>query len=575
MQPDHILIVDDDREIRELLGTYLEKNGLRVTKAPSGKHMRTALDDVAIDLIVLDLMLPGEDGLTLCRDLRAGKHKAIPILMLTARGDEADRILGLEMGADDYLAKPFAPRELLARIRSVLRRTRMLPPNMQVERARALLAFGGWQLDTTGRHLTDASGTLVPLSGAEYRLLRVFLDHPQRVLNRDQLLNLTQGRDAELFERSIDLLVSRLRQRLGDGAREPRYIKTVRSEGYVFSEAVRPRQAPGNEISERVGNSIVNAVGTRYNVSVRALPDDPKHVQVHLALSDGAPLTIDLQASSMPVSSWLPALLAVQLALLAVCAFFAVRIATRPLRQLARAADALGPDLKSTALPEGGPSEVALAATAFNAMQKRIAGYLAERTQILAAISHDLQTPITRMRLRTELMDDDTQRGKMQHDLDEMVSLVREALAYAKSLHGADEEARRVDLDGLLDILRCDYEDAGKPVRVEGRAGQPVVTRPLALRRILTNLVDNALKFSANQEVTVAVEMTSTSVTIAVRDRGPGIPEAELVTVLQPFYRVENSRNRDTGGTGLGLAIAQQLSAALGGGSHWRTAKAA
>ena len=242
MQPDHILIVDDDREIRELLGSYLEKNGLRVTKAPSGKHMRAALDDMAVDLIVLDLMLPGEDGLTLCRDLRAGKHKNIPILMLTARNDEADRILGLEMGADDYLAKPFAPRELLARIRSVLRRARMLPPNMLVEEAAHLLSFGDWQLDTTGRPLVDASGTLVPLSGAEYRLLRVFLDHPQRVLNRDQLLNLTQGRDAELFERSIDLLVSRLRQRLNDVAREPRYIKTVRSEGYVFSAAVSPQQ---------------------------------------------------------------------------------------------------------------------------------------------------------------------------------------------------------------------------------------------------------------------------------------------------------------------------------------------
>jgi two-component system OmpR family response regulator len=243
MQADHILIVDDDREIRELLGTYLEKQGLRVTKAASGREMRAALEDVAIDLIVLDLMLPGEDGLTLCRDLRAGKFKATPILMLTARDEEADRILGLEMGADDYLSKPFASRELLARIRSVLRRTRMLPPNLQTEEPSSLLAFGDWQLDTTGRHLLDASGTVVPLSGAEYRLLRVFLDHPQRVLNRDQLLNLTQGRDAEMFERSIDLLVSRLRQRLQDGAREPRYIKTVRSEGYVFcADVVRPEQ---------------------------------------------------------------------------------------------------------------------------------------------------------------------------------------------------------------------------------------------------------------------------------------------------------------------------------------------
>jgi two-component system OmpR family response regulator len=237
---DHILIVDDDREIRELLTAYLVKNGLRATAVPTGRHMRTALETSGpFDLVILDLMLPGEDGIALCRDLRSGKHKALPILMLTARNDEADRILGLEMGADDYLAKPFAARELLARIRSVLRRTHMLPPNLRpVEEAR-LLAFGDWRLDTVARQLIAADGTLLPLSGAEYRLLRVFVDHPQRVLNRDQLLNLTQGRDAELFERSIDLLVSRLRQRLRDDAREPRYIKTVRSEGYVFASEVQ------------------------------------------------------------------------------------------------------------------------------------------------------------------------------------------------------------------------------------------------------------------------------------------------------------------------------------------------
>lgn len=242
MQPktsDHVLIVDDDREIRELLSTYLVKNGLRVVAVPTGRHMRTALETSGpFDLIILDLMLPGEDGLTLCRDLRAGKYKAIPILMLTARGDEADRILGLEMGADDYLAKPFAARELLARLRAVLRRTRMLPPNMRPTDSAQKLAFGEWLVDTAERHLVDASGLIVALSGAEYRLLNVFLEHPQRVLSRDQLLSLTQGREAELFERSIDLLVSRLRQRLRDDAREPRYIKTVRSEGYVFSMAV-------------------------------------------------------------------------------------------------------------------------------------------------------------------------------------------------------------------------------------------------------------------------------------------------------------------------------------------------
>lgn len=239
---DHVLLVDDDREIRDLVSAYLVKHGLKVTTAPTGRHMRQTLELAGpFDLIILDLMLPGEDGLTLCRDLRAGKFKAIPIIMLTARGDEADRILGLEMGADDYIPKPFAARELLARIRSVLRRTRMLPPNMRTNDEARYLAFGEWRLDTVERVLLDEDGLVVSLSGAEYRLLRVLLDHPQRVLSRDQILTITQGREAELFERSIDLMISRLRKCLGDDAREPRYIKTVRSEGYVFSVQVEPQ----------------------------------------------------------------------------------------------------------------------------------------------------------------------------------------------------------------------------------------------------------------------------------------------------------------------------------------------
>jgi two-component system OmpR family response regulator len=213
---------------------------MRVSLAANGRQMRAVLEQGAPDLIVLDLMLPGEDGLVLCRELRASKFRAVPVLMLTARDEEADRIVGLEMGADDYLPKPFAVRELLARIRAVLRRTRMLPPGMEVSESVQMLGFGDWRLDTTARHLLDENGTMVALSGAEYRLLRVFLDHPQRVLTRDQLLNLTQGRQADPFDRSIDLLVSRLRQRLRDVAREPRYIKTLRSEGYVFSAAVVP-----------------------------------------------------------------------------------------------------------------------------------------------------------------------------------------------------------------------------------------------------------------------------------------------------------------------------------------------
>lgn len=247
-QQDHILIVDDDRDIRGLLADYLEKQGLRCTTAADGREMKAALDRHRIDLIVLDLMMPGEDGLTLCRNLRAagGAPANTPILMLTARGEDMDRIVGLEMGADDYLAKPFVPRELFARIRAILRRARALPPNLEAAppaNAREL-RFAHWRLDTVSRHLIDTEGTVVPLSGAEYRMLGVFLAHPQKVLSRDQLMELTQGREAEVFDRSIDLLVSRLRQRLGDNAREPSIIKTVRNEGYVLATAVTAVGAP-------------------------------------------------------------------------------------------------------------------------------------------------------------------------------------------------------------------------------------------------------------------------------------------------------------------------------------------
>jgi len=232
---DHILIVDDDAEIRTLLSRYLEKNGLRVGAVADGRAMWQALDRGTYDLIVLDLMLPGEDGLTLCRTLRT--RSDIPVIMLTARGEETDRIVGLEMGADDYLPKPFSARELLARIKVILRRSRSLPQNLRPEEEREV-RFGGWMLDTVQRHLVSPAGVVTPISGAEYRLLRIFLAHPNRVLNRDQLVEMTQGKEADALDRSIDVQVSRLRRRLGDGPRNPSMIKTVRGEGYVLSVPV-------------------------------------------------------------------------------------------------------------------------------------------------------------------------------------------------------------------------------------------------------------------------------------------------------------------------------------------------
>jgi two-component system OmpR family response regulator len=231
----HLLIVDDDREIRALLAEYLERHEFRTTAVADGREMRRVMERSHIDLLVLDLMLPGEDGLSLCRELRS--RSQVPIIMLTARGEDVDRIIGLELGADDYLAKPFNPRELLGRIKAVLRRAAHAPRDPDPESVRSF-RFGGWRLDTITRTLSDESGRQVALSGAEYRLLAVLLASANRVLSRTQLAELLRGRDADPFDRSIDVRVSRLRQILGDDARSPQIIKTVYGEGYVVGVGV-------------------------------------------------------------------------------------------------------------------------------------------------------------------------------------------------------------------------------------------------------------------------------------------------------------------------------------------------
>jgi two-component system OmpR family response regulator len=231
----HILIVDDHQEIRHLVSRILEKDGYRVSTAADGRQMRQRLRDHNIDLIVLDLMLPVEDGLALCRDLRA-KSSPIPIIILTAKGDEIDRVLGLEMGADDYVAKPFSSRELLARIKAVLRRSHAFPPQGR-NADPALYRFGHWSLDTTRRELEN-DDIVVPLSTGEFNLLMAFLRHPHRVLNRDQLLDLAKGRSAAPLDRSIDLQVSRLRRKIEKDAKNPEIIKTIWGDGYIFTPEV-------------------------------------------------------------------------------------------------------------------------------------------------------------------------------------------------------------------------------------------------------------------------------------------------------------------------------------------------
>jgi signal transduction histidine kinase len=306
-------------------------------------------------------------------------------------------------------------------------------------------------------------------------------------------------------------------------------------------------------------------LGPQYPVTASRPPGatEPLQLALHTKLQDGTPLTVELLPPRMSVSPWVAIALTLQLALLGLFTWIAVRIATEPLTRLQRAADALGPELNGAPLPQDGPNEVARAAGAFNAMQRRIADHLAERSRIVAAISHDLQTPITRMRLRADLLDDDALRRKLHGDLHEMQVLVEQGIDFARGRDTA-EPACPTDLHALLDSLICDYADAGANVRLTGAAGAPVTTRPRALRRIVTNLIDNALKFGREAEVKLLQE-ASDRVAVSVLDRGPGIPDDKLHSVLQPFVRLEESRSRDTGGSGLGLAIAQQLAATLDG----------
>jgi signal transduction histidine kinase len=346
-------------------------------------------------------------------------------------------------------------------------------------------------------------------------------------------------------------------------AERPQWLEKLARRSYRYRLEAIADGVPldARAVRTRVG-PIVDELGPGYTPST--LSTATGHLMLQLHLHDGAPLAIDLSLSSPPLPVWLLPLLAVQFGALVAISWFAVRQATRPLAQLARAADALGRDARGVSLAEDGPLEVARAAIAFNAMQRRINDYLSERMQLLAAISHDLKTPITRMRLRADLMDDVPLREKLLGDLEAMQLLVEEGIAYARDGQGVTEAPCVTDMNALLDSVVCDYSDAGKAVRSSGYCERPLLTRPRTLRRIISNLLDNALKFGKDPELLFLSE-SEEFVAIVVRDGGPGIPDDQMNDVLRPFYRIESSRNRETGGTGLGLAIAKQLTQQLHG----------
>ena len=236
--PTRLLLVDDEAALREPLGDYLVRQGFVVTQAGSAAEARTHLRDETPDLVLLDIMMPGEDGLSLCRHLVESRH--IPTIFLTARGEATDRIVGLEIGADDYVVKPFEPRELVARIRSVLRRASRSPAEADEDEG---YVFEGWTLDPLKRRLTDPEGAVVAISSAEFRLLTAFLEHPRQVLDRDRLLEMVQGREAHLFDRAVDNQVSRLRRKIEADSKNPQLIQTVWGGGYMLAADVRRRAA--------------------------------------------------------------------------------------------------------------------------------------------------------------------------------------------------------------------------------------------------------------------------------------------------------------------------------------------
>jgi len=333
---------------------------------------------------------------------------------------------------------------------------------------------------------------------------------------------------------------------------------------YLLSPG-EPGPYPSSWRARDAVRSLQETLGGRYQMSIHAIPGPREHIQVHLTLHDGAPLTLDLWPRMPAIARWLPLVLTGQLLLLLFCAWLAVRQVVRPFIRFTQAVDALKPAASTQMMAENGPAEVQQAARAFNAMQTRIQDHLKARAQILAAISHDLQTPITRMKLRVEMAELPELRDKLLTDLDNMSQLVREGIAYARSSDVREEKRQNVSLNAFLDSIACDYQDVGKAVSFAPCSGPDIfAVRPQALHRIMTNLIDNALKFGSEAEIQLCAPYED-SVTLHVLDNGPGIPEEELNAVLEPFYRVESSRNRHTGGTGLGLAIATQLVGQMSG----------
>jgi signal transduction histidine kinase len=412
------------------------------------------------------------------------------------------------------------------------------------ERDQLLYRAGGMR---TAQRIADISRLLDSVSAEERRrIVAVFSAPPLAIsLDRPALAAEPAGAESEL---RTTMLTTVLRYTLGEGLRV---------------QAVRAAELPAGFQRQRPPHMPMMRHAEDEPYMPMGPPERTRFV-VQVALRDGTLVTFDSVVA--PDTAQTPLRFALTLLVLlgsvVALSLVAVRWVTGPLSQLATAAERLGQDIDRPPLPETGPAESRRAARAFNTMQQRLQRFLSDRTRMLAAMSHDLKTPITRMRLRTDLLDDDVLRAKFAKDLGEMESMVAQTLDFMRDATAA-EPVQRVNVQALLESLQRDYQDTGSEVAIEGRVTQPFSGRPLALRRCLTNLLDNAVRYG--KRATLRAEESAERLTIRVLDEGPGIPDAELERAFEPFYRGESSRNRATGGTGLGLGIARNIARAHGG----------
>ncbi|KAG6333374.1 hypothetical protein ID866_5709 [Astraeus odoratus] len=627
-----ILVVDDDMRLRALLERYLTEQGFQVRSVANAEQMDRLLTRESFHLMVLDLMLPGEDGLSICRRLRS-QSNPMPIIMVTAKGEEVDRIVGLEIGADDYIPKPFNPRELLARIRAVLRRQANELPGAPSQEE-AVIAFGKFKLNLGTREMFREDEPM-PLTSGEFAVLKALVSHPREPLSRDKLMNLARGREYSAMERSIDVQISRLRRMVEEDPAHPRYIQTVWGLGYVsfartlllivtllfvslvttylvvLNFAILPSLQQFNkvlayevrmlmtdklqledgtqlvvppafrrEIYRELGislysNEAAEDAGLRWAQHYEFLSQQmaqqlggPTEVRVEVNKSSPVvwlktwlspniwvrvPLTEIHQGDFSPLFRYTLAIM-----LLAIGgAWLFIRIQNRPLVDLEHAALQVGKGIIPPPLREYGASEVRSVTRAFNHMAAGVKQLADDRTLLMAGVSHDLRTPLTRIRLATEMMgeEDGYLAESINKDIEECNAIIEQFIDYLRT--GQEMPMEMADLNAVLGEVVAAESGYEREIDTDLQDGEiQVRMHPLSIKRAVANMVVNAARYG-NGWIKVSSGSELNRAWFQVEDDGPGIKPEQRKHLFQPFVRGDSARS--TSGTGLGLAIVQRI----------------